>query len=203
MSDGLRLLISSTPLWQQPNPTYALPVHVQVVYSVLGRINMRWQTILSSTKDLDAARDAMHAANQSHLFDRLVITEGQSVNRAPAVGWNTIECAFIPPRASFAELMHDMKEKAANSNPPELPKHAFLVGHKQSQNFLLGFACMLALILQSSFALGVVGTLAIIDAVFLMNNTPLSTAQTDKLNNLRNWGYATLNGILLLVILLF
>jgi hypothetical protein len=200
-ADGLRLLISSTPLWQNPNPTYPLPVHVQVVYTVLGRSNNRWQTILNSTNDLYAARDAMHAANTSGLYDRLVITEGQSVNRAPAVGWNTIECALPVYQASFEELMQDMKEKAANNNPAQLPKHAFLVGQKQSRNSLLALACLLAALTQSPLILAAIGCIALADAYLMSGDTPISVDQAALFNTTRDWAYAAVNGLILLVVL--
>lgn len=203
MNDGLRLLITSTPLWQQGAMAHPLPVHVETVYTVLARQNNKWQTVLSSTDDLYAARDAMNGANDSKLFDRIVITEGRSVNRAPATGWNTIECALPKTEASFKELLSEMQDKTANGNTSPLPDHAYLVGHKQTQNFLLGLAIILAALNQSAFALSLIAFLAAIDCLFLLDSRPLSVAKARKFNDSRNWAYATLNGALLLGLLLF
>lgn len=202
MTEGLRLLISSTPLWQQGAMDHPLPVHVQTVYMVMGQTDNKWQTILSLTDDLYAARDAMNGANDSKLFQRIVISQGRSVNKSPAAAWKTIECAVIPKKDIFADLLEDMRNGAANGNKSPLPSHAFLVGHKQSQNFLLGVALILAVLNQSPFALAIVGVLALVDCVFLLDNRPLAVTKTQKLNTLRNWAFATLNGVLLLVYLL-
>jgi hypothetical protein len=199
-NDGLRLLISSTPLWQQGAMDHPLPVHVTQVYMVMGKRGNLWQTVLSSTDDVYAARNVMHAANKSKQFDRLVISEGQSVNKAPATRWTTIETVF-PTASAFDILLKKIREKTANGNP--LPKHAFLHGHKQSQNFLLGLACFMALLNQSPIALGLVGLLALVDLLFMLNAQPLSTAKAKFFNDARNWTYATVNGVLLLMLLVF
>jgi hypothetical protein len=199
-NDGLRLLISSTPLWQQGAMDHPLPVHVTQVYMVMGKSGNLWQTILSSTEDLYAARNVMHAANRSRQFERLVISEGRSVNKAPASRWTTIETVFPTPSA-FDTLLKKIRSTTANGNP--MPKHAFLHGHKQSQNFLLGLACFMAFLNQSPFALGFVAFLALFDLLFLLNNNPLPVKKARVFNETRNWAYASLNGFLLLTLLLF
>jgi hypothetical protein len=201
MSDGLRLLISSTPLWQQGAMDHPLPVHVQTVYMVMGKRGQLWQTVLSSTDDLYMARHAVQAANKSGLFERLVISEGKSVNRAPASRWATIETVLYTP-SMFEKMLQGVRDKTANGNPAPLPQGAFLVGHKQSQNFLLGLACLLAFVNHSAFALTLVAILATFDMFFMLNNRPLTTAKAKFFNETRNWAFATLNGILLLLFLL-
>lgn len=202
MSDGLRLLISSTPLWQQGAMTHPLPVHVRTVYMVMGQSEGKWKNILSQTEDLYDARHAMDAANDTGLFSRIVISEGRSVNRSPASAWKTVECAICDNHVFTMMLCKKQAEQSKAKTKPQLPKGAYLVGHKQSQNFLLALACLLATMNESPFALGVVAVLAVIDCIFLLDNRPLPQARTDKLNHLRNWAFATLNGILLLVFLL-
>lgn len=204
MSEGLRLLISATPFWQQGAMAHPLPVHVQTVFMVMGQgSDRKWQTILSSTDDVYAARNAMHAANDTGLFQRIVISQGRSVNRAPAAAWKTIECAVIPPKDVFAELLDDMRHGMTSGRKAGLPPHAFLVGKKHSQNLLLGLALVLAVLNQSPLALWSVGILAVLDGLFLLDNRPLSKTTADRWNQWRNWGFATLNGALLLGYLWF
>jgi hypothetical protein len=201
MSDGLRLLISSNPLWQQGGMDHPLPAHVTNVYMVMGKSGNLWQTVLSSTEDLHVAKQTLHKADRSGKYERLVISEGRSVNKAPASRWTTIETVIHVP-SRFEVMMHAIRDKAANGNPPQLPEGAYQVGHKQSQNFLLGLACLLAFCNYSPLALLLVCVLAICDIFFMMNSHPLTLAQAKSFNDKRNWAFATLNGVLLLTLLL-
>lgn len=202
MSDGLRLLISSTPLWQQGAMAHPLPVHVRTVYMVMGQAEGKWKNILSQTDDIYDARHAMDAANDSGLFSRIVISEGRSVNKAPANAWKTIECAICDNHVFTMMLRKKQEEQTKKKTKPQLPKGSYLVGHKQTQNFLLALACLLAALNQNVYALAAVSFLAVIDCLFLLDKRPLPEAQTKQLNTMRNWAFATLNGVLLLVLLL-
>lgn len=200
MSEGLRLLISSNPLWQQGGMTHPLPVHVRTVYMVMGQSEGKWQNILSQTEDLYDARHAMDAANDTGLFSRIVISEGRSVNKAPANAWKTIECAICDNH--IFTMMLKKKQAEAAHKKPRLPKGAFLVGNKQSQNFLLALACILAALNQSPLMLGIVALLAVTDCVYLLDRRPLPKEKVQSLNHMRNWAFATLNGVFLLMLLL-
>ena len=180
---------------------HPLPVHVQDVYMVMGKRGSLWQTVLSSTNDLYVARQTVHAANKTGQFERLVISEGKSVNKAPASRWTTIETVIYTP-SRFETMMKKIGDKTANGNPVKLPENSFLVGHKQSQNFLLTLACVLSYLNHSAFALVVVAILAGFDMFFMLDNRPLTVERAKFFNNTRNWAFATLNGVLLLVLLL-
>jgi len=199
-TDGFRLLICSTPLWQNPAANHPLPVHVRTVYTVMGRNGPRWRTVLSSTEDIDIARVAMDAANQSGEFDRLVIATGKSVNRAPASNWVTIECALPYPASDFQKLFARLEAESANLNPAQklaqMP-HAYLIGHRKSQRFLLALAVVLATFDKNVPALWVVAALAMFDTLFLMDARPLTQRHAHILNTGRNWLYALVNGYLL------
>lgn len=179
--------------------THPLPVHVRTVYMVMGQAEGKWKNILSQTDDIYDARHAMDAANDSGLFSRIVISEGRSVNKAPASAWKTIECAICDNHV-FTMML---KKKQAEQTKAKLPQGSFLVGKKQSQNFLLAIACLLAALNHSVFALTIVAILAVVDCAFLLDRRPLPAARTQQINHLRNWSFATLNGVLLLVLLLF
>ena len=180
--------------------THPLPVHVETVYMVMGQSNGKWQNILSRCDDIFEARRAMDAANDSGLFSRIVISEGRSVNKAPANAWKTIECAICDNHVFT--MMLKQKQAEQNGTTPRLPPGSFLTGKKESQNFLLGLACVLAALNHSPFALGIVSALAMIDCTFLLDNRPLPVARARSLNQWRNWAFALLNGILLLIWLL-
>lgn len=201
-TDGFRLLMTSTPLWQAPS--HPMPVAVKTVYTVMGRSANKWQTVLNATDDLYIARSVMDAANESGQFDRIVLATGKSVNRAPAAQWTTIECALPKPASQFQKLFTQLEQQTANLNPNEklarIPG-AYVLGKKKSQRFLLFLALVLATLNQSVPALLTVCALATLDCFYLASTRPLSARVTEFLNNGRNWGYALLNGYLLLGLL--
>lgn len=202
----LRILIQSNPLWQQQ-----IPVHVKTVYTVLARKQTQWQTILSSTDDLHAARRAMDAANATGLFDRLVIAEGRSVNKAPAGNFKTIECALPQPKIisqseDFAALLGRLQKSTANLNPAEndLPRatQTQIIGEKENCVFALGVALFLTIAHLNPLLLCLVGFLAFTETMFLADTRPLDANAARRFNALRHWGYALLNGALLLPLVL-
>lgn len=202
MSDNaIRILIQSNPLWQQQ-----VPVHVRTIYTVMGRQGKLWQTILSATEDVYAARSTMDAANNSGLFDRVVIAEGRSVNKAPAAHWQTIECAvpvrMISDQSEFERLLNTLQDKTANMDTDAYTYATPIVGTKETCNFALTIALVLAGLHTSPILLTLVAFFCFVDVLFLSDAKQISSATAKKYNTLRHWGYALFNGILLLPLLL-
>jgi hypothetical protein len=198
---AIELLIKSYPLWHQVDLKH-VPVTVRTVYTVLGRRMNRWTTILATSDDLYAARHAMNAANSSGLFDRIVIAEGRSVNKAPADKWETIECAVpysvFVTGSSFEALLNSMKGKAANTQNFTLPA----LVEKQAFPFLLGLACLLAALNMNAASLAMISGVAFLDVAFLTDTGTINDRSIPFINTMRHWAYALLNGVLLLPLLL-
>lgn len=166
---------------------HAVPVPLRTTYTVMGRFNQMWETILPSTDDLHTARRTMDAANTSRRFNRIVITQGNAINHQ----WTTIECAMPLNHAQYRTMLRGLKSKTANANVS-----------KESQNFLLGFACALGTMLQSPQALIFVACLALIDCLYLADRQRLTPKKTRRFNRQRNWAYSLLNGCLLVLLIL-
>lgn len=201
--DGFKLLPNNAPFGNTHEIRHNLPVHVQTTYTVLGRRNTMWETILASTDDIYVARQTMDAANASNQYNRIVITQGNTINRAKASSWVTVECALpiYNQMASplYRALLREIQGKAANNNPfgKERQMH-----EKKSRNILLGMACLLAALAHSPVSLVLVAFVALIDCLFLFDKKPLNAAQTTRYNQLRTRTYAALNCWLMLLLLI-
>ena len=116
---ALRLIIENHPSWHSPRPPQAasaqdgasLPVSSQSIYTVLGRRNAQWHTIVPRVDGMDIALNAMDSANRSALFDRLVVASAASIAGQPAGRWETCLCALphhqLAPQAppSFSDML--------------------------------------------------------------------------------------------------
>lgn len=201
--NAIQILIQSNPLWQQQ------VARARVVYTVMGRQGKLWQTILPSTDDIFIARSTMDAANQSLLFDRVVIAAGRSVSDAPPAQWETVECA-LPVRIvsevnEFAALLSGLRDRTANmdsdrataATPVRADKAA-----KESCSVALIFSLMLAALHGHPVMLGLVGFMALVDAAYLADRTPMAADTVGRVNAIRHWGFAVFNGVLMLPLFL-
>lgn len=128
---ALRLIIQNHPSWQQTRPEDQdvpahqdnLPVESYKIYTILGRRNMQWHTIVPRIENYTDAIDAMDSANRSALFDRLVIAEAQSIAGQPATRWET-SCCALPAhlrhweKPSFESILTKLQRDTAHKTPP-------------------------------------------------------------------------------------
>lgn len=132
---ALRLIIQNHPSWQkqpevvqQASPPDHLPAPSHMIFTILGRRNNQWHTIVPRIDNADDAVTAMDSANRSTLFDRLVIATATSVGHQPAGRWETFACslpltALAPlPKRSFEDLLDRAERRqAAQATTPAFP----------------------------------------------------------------------------------
>lgn len=202
-ANAVDLLIRSRPMWHQVEPQQ-VPVSVKQIYGVLGRRGTKWESILSSTDDLHIARRTMEAANTAGIFERIVITQSNSVNGAPASQWQTVECAVPQHRVvtgdSFDTLLKKLQTQTANINPEGLYQHnpAPVTVEKQTHTLSLLIAFVLSALNFSAPALVFVAALCCMEMLFLYNKSADDAHEIKSANLFRSWFYALLNGALLL-----
>lgn len=200
-TNAVDLLIKSRPMWHQVEPQQ-VPVSVKQIYGVLGRRGHKWESILSTTDDIHIARRTMEAANSAGIFERIVITQGNSVNGAPAAQWQTVECALPQHRVvtgdSFATLLTKLQTQTANINPEGLYQHnpAPIVAEKHPVTWSLFIAFALSALNMNAPALVFVAALCCLEILFLSSKTPIRTERMKSIDLTRIWFYAILNGAL-------
>jgi hypothetical protein len=198
---AIQILIQSNPLWQQ----HAV-ARVRTVYTVMGRQGKLWQTILTGTNDIFSARRTMDAANNSLLFDRVVIAAGRSVSDAPPSQWETVECA-LPVRIvsevnEFAALLSGLRDRAANMDNDRATTPTPVAGTKESCAVALVMALGLAVLHGHPIMLGLVGFMAFIDTAWLADKNPITSETAQRVNAIRHWGFAVFNGVLMMPLFL-
>lgn len=202
-TNAVDLLIRSRPSWHQAEPQ-RVPVSVKQIYGVLGRRGTKWESVLSATDDIHIARRTMEAAASAGIFERIVITQGHSVNGAPAAQWQTVECALPHHRVvtgdSFNTLLHKLQNQTANINPEDVtyrPAETPLIGTKETHTGGLIFAMILAALNLNAPALIFVAALACTEILFLQDARPIRAERMKTINTFRTWFYALLNGAFL------
>lgn len=127
---ALRLIIENHPSWQKPVTVQSsvatpnVPAPSRTIYTILGRRNNQWHTIVPRIEQSDDALTAMDSANRSELFDRLVIASAVSIGNQPAGRWDTFVCALpvqtlAPlPKRSFEELLERAEKRQATQSSP-------------------------------------------------------------------------------------
>jgi hypothetical protein len=125
---ALRLIIENHPSWHPPaareDDDVALPAQSYKIYTVLGRRNLQWHTIVPRIDDFSSAMTALDSANRSQLFDRLVLAVAQTVAGQPATRWETTVCAvpYILRQAdkpSFEAVLSRVQRQGRTLNLPQ------------------------------------------------------------------------------------
>jgi hypothetical protein len=113
----------------------------------------------------------------------------------------------LGPAGLADALLGRLQQNTANLNPAEndLPRAIqtpVTSAPKESCTFALTIALGLATAHGNPLLLAIVGLLSFMDVIYLAETAPLSASATKYMNTFRHWGYALLNGALLLPLLL-